>query len=146
MTTILFFSDPWSIHRTPENHRYPAMSNGLPSHKSGSLPASLKRLMAEADQAKRQSAWIYRLGNATMCQSRKKVLNQPASLDHRCSAKLMQNQLFVKDHLISKDIITNPCQFITQGPGGNDRICLGRFSVIVAAVAIIVSTGQISRF
>jgi hypothetical protein len=35
--------------------------------------------MAEADQAKRQSAWIYRIGNATVCQSRKKDLNQPKS-------------------------------------------------------------------
>jgi hypothetical protein len=35
--------------------------------------------MAEADKAKRQSAWIYRKGNATMYQSRKKDLNQPES-------------------------------------------------------------------
>jgi hypothetical protein len=55
------------------------MSKGLSSHKSGSSRASLKRLMAEADQAKRQSAWIYRIGNATVCQSRKKDLNQPLS-------------------------------------------------------------------
>jgi len=55
------------------------MFNALKSHKLGSLRASLGGLMTEADQAKRQSAWIYRLGNATMCQSRQEDFHQPAS-------------------------------------------------------------------
>jgi hypothetical protein len=55
------------------------MFNVLKSHKLGSLRASLWGLMTEADQAKRQSAWIYRLGKATMCQSRKKDFRQPES-------------------------------------------------------------------
>jgi hypothetical protein len=55
------------------------MFNALKSHKLGSLWASLGGLMTEADQAKRQSAWIYRLGNATMYQSRKKDFRQPES-------------------------------------------------------------------
>ena len=72
---------------------------------------------------------------------------KPASiLDHRCNAKLMQNQLFVKHHLISHDIIANPGQFITQGPGGNYCVCLCRFSRIVAAEARIESARHLSRF
>jgi hypothetical protein len=53
------------------------MSNALKSHKLGSLRTSLGGLMTEADQTKRQSAWIYLFGNATMCQSRQKDFRQP---------------------------------------------------------------------
>jgi hypothetical protein len=67
-------------------------------------------------------------------------------LDHRCNAKLMQNQLFVKCHLVSHNIIANPSQLITQGSGGDDRVRLCRLSVIVAAKANIVSARQLGGF
>ena len=67
-------------------------------------------------------------------------------LDHRCNAKLMQNQLFVKRHPISHNVIANPCQLIAQCPGGNDRVRLGRLAAIEAAKASIVSACQLSGF
>jgi len=53
------------------------MSNALVSHKLGSLRASLWGFMTGADQAKRLSVWIYKLGNATVYQSRKRGFHQP---------------------------------------------------------------------
>ena len=69
----------------------------------------------------------------------KKGFSPALILDHRCSAKLMQNQLFVKRHLISHNIVANPSQFITQGSGGNNRVRLGRLSIMVAAKSLVVS-------
>ena len=69
----------------------------------------------------------------------KKGFSPALILDHRCNAKLMQNQLFVKRHLISHNVIANPSQFITQGSGGNNRVRLGRLSIMVAAKSLVVS-------
>ncbi len=60
-------------------------------------------------------------------------------LEHRCNAKLMQNQLFVKHHLISHNVVANPSQFVTQGSGGYDRVRLRRLSIMVAAKSLVVS-------
>jgi hypothetical protein len=51
----------------------------------------------------------------------------------------MQNQLFVKHYLISHNVVANPSQFITQGSGGNDRVRLGRLSIMVSAKSLVVS-------
>ena len=69
----------------------------------------------------------------------KKGFSPASILDHRCNAKLMQNQLFVKRHLISHNVVANPSQFITQGSGGDDRVRLGRLSIMVAAKSLVVS-------
>ena len=69
----------------------------------------------------------------------KKGFSPASILDHRCNAKLMQNQLFVKRHLISHNVVANPSQFITQGSGGNNRVRLSRLSVIVASKSLVVS-------
>ena len=45
-------------------------------------------------------------------------------------------------NLISHDVITNPSQFIAQRLGGQARICLSHFAVIIASKIFIVSTGQ----
>ena len=69
----------------------------------------------------------------------KKGFSPALILDHRCNAKLMQNQLFVKHYLISHNVVANPSQFITQGSGGNDRVRLGRLSIMVSAKWLVVS-------
>ena len=69
----------------------------------------------------------------------KKGFSPASILDHRCNAKLMQNQLFVKRHLISHNVVANPSQFITQGSGGNNRVRLRRLSIMVAAKSLVVS-------
>ena len=69
----------------------------------------------------------------------KKGFSPALILDHRCNAKLMQNQLFVKRHLISHNVVANPSQFITQGSGGNNLVGLGRLSIMVAAKSLVVS-------
>ena len=69
----------------------------------------------------------------------KKGFSPALILDHRCNAKLMQNQLFVKRHLISHNVVANPSQFITQGSGGNNRVRLCRLSIMVAAKSLVVS-------
>ena len=69
----------------------------------------------------------------------KKGFSPALILDHRCNAKLMQNQLFVKCHLISHNIVANSSQFITQGSGGDDRVRLRRLSIMVAAKSLVVS-------
>jgi hypothetical protein len=69
----------------------------------------------------------------------KKGFSPALILDHRCNAKLMQNQLFVKHYLISHNVVANPSQFITQGSGGNDRVRLGRLSIMVSAKSLVVS-------
>jgi len=74
-----FVVTPGPVSGPQKIHRYPAMSNALVSHKLGSLRASLWGFMTETDQAKRISAWIYKQGNATVCQSRKGGFHQPES-------------------------------------------------------------------
>ncbi len=67
-------------------------------------------------------------------------------LDHRCNAKLMQHQLFVKHHLISHNVVANPSQFVTQGSGGDNHVRLCRLSVIVASKSFVVTARHLSGF
>ena len=58
----------------------------------------------------------------------------------------MRLQVLAKRNLISHDVIANTGQFIAQRFGGETRICLGNFPVIVAAEALILSACQMGSF
>jgi hypothetical protein len=80
------------------------------------------------------------------CTNHAKGFSPAYIVDHRFNATLMQNQLWIKGHLIPDDVIADARYLVAQGSGSNNCICLGRLAIIVSAKLHIESSAQLGGF
>ena len=143
---FLFLSSPWSIKRTPKNHRYLVHVQWIVTEYRAPFGPTIEGSWQGQTNKKGHPPGSQFFGSATVRQPEWRVLNHHEIEGHRCSPKLNREQFLTERNLIPDDVITDASQFIAQRFSGKARVYLCGLAIIISSEPFAVSARQMGRF